>query len=87
MCRCGGANDHEHGLAPEVVQKRSLYPYVDFGGSTCLNVKKSSALPYCLREKFETDTEIICLESDADKQLLVKITYSIPVNYCLTTFF
>lgn len=76
MCRCGGANDHEHGLAPEVVQKRSLHSYVDFSGSTCLNVKKSSALRSCLREKFETDSEIVVLESDADQQLLIKIPYN-----------
>ena len=76
MCRCGGANDHEHGLAPEVVQKRSLYPYIDFSGTTCLNVKRSSALRSCIREKFDIDSENIYLESDADQQLLIKITYS-----------
>lgn len=74
MCRCGGATDHEHGLAPEVVQKRSLFPYVDFVATTCLNVKRMVALSSCLREKFETSSEVISLESDADQQLLVKIT-------------
>lgn len=76
MCKCGGATSHEHGLVPETVQKKSLHPYIDFNGVTCLNAKKThlADLPKILRATFYPALNVV-LESDTDQQLLLKIRY------------
>lgn len=77
MCRCGGAGDHEHGIAKEIIQIHSLFDHVDFEKSHCLNIRKSGDLRQVFREKFEdSSVKEAFLESDADQQIIIKIQYA-----------
>lgn len=78
MCQCGGGAEHNHGLVKETPVIRSLHPYIDPNQIICLNAKKPTNVESVFRGNFADSSEL-CLESDTDPQLIIKIPYFMRV--------
>lgn len=70
-CRCGGGAEHEHATDPEASMSKSLYPYIDLGQCSTLNVKNGGSLHQVVRARFSNENEAF-IQSDVDPQMILK---------------